>query len=456
MSKKWRRRLLIGAGVIAILVVVSIIRNKDKNIIKVTTEKAATRSITETVTASGQVYPEIEVKISPDISGEVTELKVEEGDSVVKGQVLARVYADIYALQRDEAAARVGQSQATVANSQAALGAQKANLDLAQQVYDRNEKLFREKVISRSEFEQYETNLATAKANYKASLQNIRSLQAGVQSSQTGLRSANKNLGRTTITAPMSGVVSSLKIKQGERVVGTAQMAGTEMMTIADMNTMEVRVDVGENDIVKVNIGDEADVEIDAYNNRKFIGYVTKIASSVKSGTGGTSTNDVTNYQVRIRLDKDSYKDLVDPARPKKFPFRPGMNASADIKTRRKDNVIAVPIGAVNARIKGTDKSFADTQKEKEKEKDNPANADKKDNNTGDDMEEVAFLRLADGTVKKKVVKTGIQDLNYIEILSGLKVGDEVVTGPYSVVSQTLKDGTKVKVVTKDELFQKK
>ncbi len=456
MSKKWRRRLLIGGGLIAILVVVSIIRNKDKNIIKVTTEKAATRSITETVTASGQVYPEIEVKISPDISGEVTELKVEEGDSVVKGQVLARVYADIYALQRDEAAARVGQSQATVANSQAALGAQKANLDLAQQVYDRNEKLFRDKVISRSEFEQYETNLATAKANYKASLQNIRSLQAGVQSSQTGLRSANKNLGRTTITAPMNGVVSSLKIKQGERVVGTAQMAGTEMMTIADMNTMEVRVDVGENDIVKVNIGDEADVEIDAYNNRKFIGYVTKIASSVKSGTGSTSSNDVTNYQVRIRLEKDSYKDLVDPARPKKFPFRPGMNASADIKTRRKDHVIAVPIGAVNARIKGTDKSFADTQKEKEKDKDNPANADKKDNNTGDDMEEVAFLRMADGTVKKKVVKTGIQDLNYIEILNGLKVGDEVVTGPYSVVSQTLKDGTKVKVVTKDELFQKK
>ncbi len=456
MSKKWRRRLLIGAGLIAILVVVSIIRNKDKNIIKVTTEKAATRSITETVTASGQVYPEIEVKISPDISGEVTELKVEEGDSVVKGQVLARVYADIYALQRDEAAARVGQSQATVANSQAALGAQKANLDLAQQVYDRNEKLFREKVISRSEFEQYETNLATAKANYKASLQNIRSLQAGVQSSQTGLRSANKNLGRTTITAPMSGVVSSLKIKQGERVVGTAQMAGTEMMTIADMNTMEVRVDVGENDIVKVNIGDEADVEIDAYNNRKFIGYVTKIASSVKSGTGSTGSNDVTNYQVRIRLEKDSYKDLVDPLRPKKFPFRPGMNASADIKTRRKDHVIAVPIGAVNARMKGTDKSFADTQKEKEKDKDNPANADKKDNNTGDDMEEVAFLRMADGKVKKKVVKTGIQDLNYIEILSGLKAGDEVVTGPYSVVSQTLKDGTKVKVVTKDELFQKK
>lgn len=451
MSKKWKRAIWIGGALVAALVVMGILQKKARNVIKVTTEKAATRSITETVTASGQIYPEVEVKISPDISGEVVALTVEEGDSVVRGQVLAKVYADIYALQRDEAAARVSQSQATVSNSQAALGAQKAALDQAQQQYDRNKQLYSDKVISKSELEQFETNLESAKANYNASIQNIRSLQAGVRSSQTGLRSANTNLGRTTLTAPMSGVVSSLKIKKGERVVGTAQMAGTEMMTIADMNAIEVRVDVGENDIVKVNIGDNAEVEVDAYNARKFKGFVTKIASSVKSS--GVSANEVTNYEVRIRLDKSSYQDLIDPANPKKFPFRPGMNASADIKTKRKDNVLAVPIAAVNTRVKGSDKSLADTKKEKGTEK--PGTSENDKNPAAQIMEEVVFIRMTDGTVKRRVVTTGIQDINYIEVTSGLQAGDEVVTGPYSVISQTLKDGNKVKVVSKDDLFKK-
>lgn len=449
MSKKWKRILIIGGSILLLLIAFIAIKNKDKGVIKVTTEKAAKRSVTESVTASGQIYPEYEVKISPDISGEVTELTVEEGDSVTRGQVLARVYADIYALQRDEAAARVSQSQATVSNSQAALGAQKAAMDQAQQAYDRNKQLYDDKVISKAEFEQFETNLQTAKANYNASVQNIRSLQAGVRSSQTGLRSANTNLGRTTITAPMSGVVSSLKIKKGERVVGTAQMAGTEMMTIADMSAMEVRVDVGESDIVKVNIGDNAEIEVDAYNDRKFKGFVTKIAASVKS-SGLAAGNDVTNYEVRIRLDKNSYADLIDPANPKAFPFRPGMNARADIKTQRKDNIVTVPIAAVNARVKGSDKSFADTKKEDDKPQTTDANE-----TTDSEMEEVVFMKMVDGTVKKRVVKTGIQDINYIEVTSGLQAGDEVVTGPYSVISQTLKDGSKVKVVSKDELFKK-
>lgn len=451
MSKKWKRILIIGGSVLALLIVYMAIKNKDKDVIKVTTEKAALRSVTESVNASGQVYPEYEVKISPDISGEVIELRVEEGDSVTRGQVLARVYADIYALQRDEASARVSQSQANVSNSQAALGAQKATLEQAQQAYDRNKKLYDEKVISKAEFEQFETSLSSAKANYNASVQNIRSLQAGTRSAQTGLRSANTNLGRTTITAPMSGVVSSLKIKQGERVVGTAQMAGTEMMTIADMSSIEVRVDVGENDIVKVNIGDNAEVEVDAYNDRKFKGFVTKIASSVKSSGLGGATNDVTNYEVRIRLDKNSYLDLIDPANPKKFPFRPGMNARADIKTKRKDNIVTVPIAAVNARVKGSDKSLADTKKENDK----PQTTDAITNDTDNEMEEIVFMKMVDGTVKKRVVKTGIQDINYIEVTDGLKPGDEVVTGPYTVISQTLKDGSKVKVVGKDELFKK-
>jgi len=433
---------------VAIFAAAKIFGGKDTGT-KVTAEKASKRTIVETVTASGNIYPEVEVKISPDISGEITELKVEEGDSVKKGDVLARVFADIYALQRDEAASQVNRSQATVANSDAALEALKASLDMAKQSLDRNKTLYDQKIISKSELEQFETTYRSALANYTAAKENIRSLQAGVQSSQTGLVKANKDLSRTVLVAPMDGVISSLKIKKGERVAGNSFNVGTEMMTVADMSVLEVRVDVGENDIVKVNIGDSAEVNVDAYNNRKFTGVVTKIASSTKSTTSST-TNDVTNYEVRIRLNKESYSDLA----AKTFPFRPGMNASADIKTKRKDNVLSVPIMAVNARVKGSDKSMADKKKEEQDKAKEESTSEEKASN-GDELEEIVFILQKDGTVKKGVVKSGIQDINNIEINSGLKEGDEVITGPYEAISQKLKDGMKVKVVTKDELFKK-
>jgi len=450
---KW---ILIGVGgLVAILFIAKALGNKDTGGTKVSTEKVQKRTIIETVNASGKIYPELEVKISPDISGEVVDLNVEEGDSVKRGQVLARIYADIYALQRDEAASRVSQSQATVGNSTAALDALKATMDQAQQAYDRNKKLFDDKIISKSEFESYETNLRLAKANYNAAQQNIRALQAGVQTAQTGLSSANKNLGRTTLVAPMNGVISSLSVKKGERVAGNSFNIGTEMMRVADMAVLELRVDVGENDIVKVSIGDSADIEVDAYNNRKFKGIVTQIASSTKNGSLTSQvSNDVTNYEVRIRLNPDSYKDLVDPVHPKKFPFRPGMNASADIKTRRIDNVLSVPITAVNARVKGSDKTAEDKKKEDDKRKGDNASGDQAETTDTDELEEIAFVLQPDAKVKKVVVKSGIQDINYIEIINGLKEGDEVVTGPYNAISKTLKDGTKVKVVPKDKLFE--
>jgi len=450
MNKKLKWTLIVAGGLAAVFVIAKAVGGSGSSTEKVATEKAAKRTIIETVNASGKIYPEVEVKISPDISGEVTELNVEEGDSVKKGQILARIYADIYALQRDEAASRVNQSSATVDNSQAALESLRANMELAQQTFDRYKKLYDDKVISKAELEQYETTLRSAKANYTAAQQNIKSLKAGVQSTQVGLNRANKDLSRTVLTAPMDGVISSLKIKKGERVAGNSFNIGTEMMTVADMAVLEVRVDVGENDIVKINIGDSADVEVDAYNNRKFKGVVTKIASSTKTSAASLTSNDVTNYEVRIRLDKSSYQDLAG----KTFPFRPGMNASADIKTKRVDNVLAVPIGAVGARVKGSDKSMADKQKE-EKEKQG-ADADVTvEAGGGDELEEVVFVLQKDGTVKKAVVKTGIQDINYIEILSGLNAGDEVVSAPYNAISKTLKDGAKVKVVEKEKLFEK-
>lgn len=451
-SVKW---LLIIIAVIVIAVFAYNAYKKGKNTgERVTTESVARRTIIETVTASGNVYPEVEVKISPDISGQVTNLMVQEGDSVKKGQVLARIYADIYALQKDQAAATVAQSRATVANSEAALLALQATLKNAEDNYKRNKTLYDQKVISKAELEQIETTFQSTQANYNAAKQNIRSLEAGTQVSQSGLSRANKDLSRTTIVAPMDGVVSSLSIKEGESVAGNSFNVGTEMMRVADMNIIEVRVDVGENDIVKVNLGDSADVEVDAYNNRKFKGVVTQIASSTKNNSLTATTTDVTNYEVRIRLDKASYSDLIDPAKPRSFPFRPGMNASADIKTKRKDNVLSVPIAAVNARLKGSDKSLADSKKEKATS--TGADEDQQTNSgTSDEMEEVVYVLQPDNTVKKVLVKSGIQDMNNIEILSGLTGNEKVVSGPYSAISQTLKDGTKVKVVTKEELFKK-
>ena len=449
---KW---ILIGLGALIVLLIVGkLVMGRSDDGVKVSVEKVSQRTIVETVNASGKVYPEIEVKVSPDISGEITELTVEEGDSVKKGQILARIYADIYSSQRDEAAARVSQSQATVANNSASLQALKAQLDQDRLSYERNKQLYDEKVISKAEFEQVETKYRSSQAQYNAAVQNIRSLQAGVQSAQTGLQMANKNLGRTTIVAPMNGVISLLNVKEGERVVGTAQMAGTEMMRVADMSSMEVRVDVGENDIVKVSIGDSAEVEVDAYSNRKFQGVVTQIASSTTgSGMQGATTNDVTNYQVHIRLNPSAYQDLMDPSRPKKFPFRPGMNASADIKTKRKDNVVAVPITSVAARVKGSDKNIEDQKKENKKPEEE--GVEEEAAAVTDELEEVVFVLKTDGTVEKRVVKTGIQDINYIEVTGGLKPGEQVVTAPYNAVSKSLKTGTKVTVTTKEKLFEK-
>jgi HlyD family secretion protein len=459
MKKKW---IWIGAGLL--LLIIALLGLKQAGVIgkeestKVSVEKVVKRSITEVVTASGKVYPEIEVKISPDVSGEIVELTVQEGDSVKKGQLLARVYADILATQRDQAAAGVNQQQAQVQNSTASLESFKARMEQAEKQYRRQKQLFDEKVISRLEFEQAEGAYLTAKADYAAATQNIRSGQAGVQSAQASLQRANKDLGRTSVVAPMNGVVSLLNVKKGERVVGNSMMAGTEMMRVADMRVIEVRVDVGENDIPKVKIGDTAIVEVDAYNKRKFKGVVTQIASTNR-GAGGTtqvSTTDVTNYEVRIRLDPASYQDLMDNAKAKSFPFRPGMSASADIQTKTHADVISVPINSVTTRDKNDTGKVAMNEK-KAKKVEAPANNGQEEM-SGDieDLEEVVFVLQTDGSVKRVKVRTDIQDMTHIEVLSGVKEGDQVITGPYTIVSKMLRDGMKVKVVPKEELFEVK
>jgi HlyD family secretion protein len=461
MNKKW---IWILSGIATIVIVLLVLKKygvigKEEGT-KVSTEKVISRNITEVVTASGKVYPEIELKISPDISGEIVQLNVLEGDSVTKGQLLATIYADIYATQRDQAAAGVNQQLAQVENATAGLAAAKSRMDQAERQYKRQKQLFQEKVISKLEFEQAESGFQTSSAEYNAASQIIKSGKASVESARASLSRANKDLGRTSLLAPMSGVVSMLNVKKGERVVGNSMMAGTEMMRIADMRVIEVRVDVGENDIPKVSIGDTALVEVDAYTKRKFKGVVTQI-SSTNRGVGGatvTSTTDATNYEVRIRLMPESYADLLDTTRAKNFPFRPGMSANADIQTNTHANVLAVPINAVTTRDRSDTAAVGqETKKEKVKEEKSADKSDEeKPTRDVDALDEVVFVLQKDGTVKRIKVSTAIQDLNYIEVTEGIKAGDEVITGPYSTVSKTLRTGLKVKVVPKEQLFEVK
>ena len=415
---------------------------------KVTAEKVQLRTITEIVNASGKIYPVIEVKVSPDISGEITELTVLEGDSVTKGQIIARIYADIYSIQANQAASGVAQSQAQVANAQAALEAFKAQLDQSEKTYKMQKQLFDDKVISRNEFNLSESNFKSAQANYNAAKQGIKGGQASVQSAQSNLAKANKDLGRTAVLAPMNGVVSLLNVKKGERVVGSNLMSGTEMLRIADMAKIEIRVDVSESDIAKVHLGDSAIVTVDAYSTRKFKGMVTQISSSnngaaTQSALANTST-DVTNYKVYVRLLPESYSDLLDKG---SYPFRPGMSASADIQTKTHLNVLSVPINAVTTRdLNDSTTKVAGATK--------TGTADKAAAGE-DDLEVVVFIVDKEGAVKKVKVSTAIQDINYIEITEGLKEGDNVISGPYDVVSKLLKEKDKVKVVEKKDLFEK-
>lgn len=441
MSKKVKWILAGVAALIILMIVLKVTGVFGKNEgTKVTAEKVQKRNITEIVNASGKIYPEVEVKVSPDISGEITELNVQEGDTVKKGQVLAKIYADIYDIQRNQAASGVAQTEAQAANTRAAIDALKAQLEQAQKTYNMQKQLFDEKVISKNEFNTAEAGYKTAQANYNAALQNIRGGAASIQSAQANLAKANKDLSKTLIVAPMDGVVSLLNVKKGEKVAGNSFNVGTEILRIADMQKIEIRVDVGESDITKVHLGDSAVVDVDAYNGRKFKGIVTQIASSnngatTTSLTSNTST-DVTNYKVYIRLLPESYNDLLGQ---RTFPFRPGMSASADIQTRTHSNVLSVPINAVTTREK------SDSSKNIKQNAAAPGT---------DDLDVVVFTIDKDGLVKKLKVKTAIQDINYIEITEGLKEGDQVITGPYEAVSKLLKEKDKVKVVEKKDLFE--
>ncbi len=462
-KKKKSNKLIYGlVGLIALLLVGAIWKGQQKpKGLEVEVEKVERRTIKETVAASGKVFPEVEVKISPDVSGEIVELYIEEGDSVKLGQLLAKIDPDAIRSQVDRGAAAVNNSKARLAGSRADIERNKANLVQAQaqleateaqlsnqkSVHERNIGLSKEGVISEQDFETSLSNLQqlqanvrslkasleSAKANLKAAEQSTKAATFSVASDEATLKELRTNLKRTSLFAPMDGVVSLLSVEKGERVVGSNMMAGTEMMRVANMSAMEVQVDVSESDIPKVALGNTVDVEVDAYLDRKFQGRVTEIANSATSATGAAvslNSDQVTNFIVKIRLDPSSYTDLV--SKNNRYPFRPGMSASVEINTTTAADVLSVPIQAVTTR---------------EEEKEGSSSSE-------DLIKEVIFATVeGSDTVKMIAVKTGIQDDTYIQITSGLEGSEEIVVGPYSAISKKLESG---KAITKKEDKDKK
>lgn len=429
----------------------------DSNKIDVVTEKAEKRKIVETVSASGKVQPEIEVKISPDVSGEIVELLVKEGDEVKKGDVLCRINPDIYRSNLEKMQAAVNTSKANSANSLARLAQAKSVFVNQENSFNRNKKLYEENVISSAEFDAAKAAYESAKADIEAAKQTVSASEFNVKNAEASQREANDNLMRTTILSPVNGKVSKLNVELGERVVGTSQMAGTEIMRIADLNEMEVNVEVNENDIVRLKLGDTSDIEVDAYLDRKFMGVVTEVANS--ANITGSSADQVTNFTVKIRILQESYKDLI-PANQKNYsPFRPGMSATVDIRTKTVNQVVSVSIQAVTTR---EDTSSYGTKKDKNKDFDEKKSEQENTSVNGDTkikkaerVKEYVFV-LSDGRAKLTEVETGIQDNNFIEITKGIASGAEVIYAPYSAVSKILKNKTPVKKVEKEDLFNKK
>lgn len=443
-NKNGLKYLLIGAGVLLVLVVIA---NKagwigQGEIEKVSTEKAEIRTVKEIVSASGKIHPEIEVKLSSEVSGEIVELHVKEGDVVTKGQLLCRVRPDILQSGYDRAVASLNAQRASLAAAEQQLKQQEANFANIEATYNRNLALFNQKVISAAEFENVKASYLSAKANLEAQRQNVNVSRYGIDQSQAMVKEAGDNLSKTSIYSPVDGVVSLLNIELGERVVGTAQMAGTEIMRIANMSSMEVNVEVNENDITRVALNNEATIEVDAFQGRKFKGIVTEIASSSTTAAANTSSVDqVTNFNVKVRILPESYEDLLRQDRPNPSPFRPGLSATVDIQTNN-DNGLVVPIQAVTTREEErASDSTANLEGEAEVKK---AALDKK-------IKEYVFV-YDNGTVKQVEVKTGIQDDKYIRVLEGLTEGQEVVTRPFNAITKTLKDGMKVEKVSQDKL----
>lgn len=435
--------ILIGAAVV-LLIFIIIGRSqgwigKPKEM-QVEFAKAKRTTIIEKISASGTVQPVTEVKLAPEVSGEIRELMVEDGDSVSKGTLLVKIRPDTWLSQLERAEASLNQQRANLVSSEASLSRAEATFIRAQQEYERQKSLWEQKVISEAEWQLAQQNYIVSENDLKAAKQTVQAAKFIVRSSEATVNEARENVRLTSVIAPMNGFISKLNVKKGERVVGTAQMQGTEMLRIADLSIMEVRVNVNENDIVRVHIGDTAIIDVDAYanTNKQFRGVVTHIANTAKDKL---SSDAITEFEVRILILSSSYHDLI--AEGKRYPFRPGMTASVEILATRKDDVVSVPLAAVTTRSH-------DEVKKSEVEKasasqDTSKPAEKK-------QDKVVVFVNENGVAKMVEVKTGISDYDNIEILEGITDSTEVVTGPFLVVSKRIKDGDKIrKVENKDK-----
>jgi HlyD family secretion protein len=437
-SKKILRYVIILAVVFVILAIVGkkVGWFGKEEVVKVAIEKAEKRRIIETITANGKIQPDMEVKLSPEVSGEIVELNVIEGDQVNKGKLLVKIKPDTYVSGRDRVEAALNSAKSRLAQAEA----QFLQSELS---YNRNKTLWEQKAISESEYE-------NALASYKVALAELESAKYSVKSAEASLNEAQEALIKTNIYAPMTGTVSMLNVELGERVVGTSLMTGTELMRIADLNRMEVKVEVNENDIVRVAMNDTATIEVDAFLGEKFKGIVTEIANS--ANTAGLATDQVTNFDVKVFLLQSSYMHLFDQGYLN--PFRPGMSANVDIQTDTKNDILTVPIQAVTTRA---DSALAAKSENKNEEtgftevSGQDQESQKSDN---EETREVVFI-VKDGKAVLREVKTGIQDNTFIEVLEGIEPGDEIITSPYAAITKKLEDGDPVEIVKKEDLFAK-
>jgi HlyD family secretion protein len=441
---KLKHIIITVVAIVALLVVLKLTGviggNKTE---KVTTEKASDKTVVETVTASGKIQPETEVKLSSEVSGEVVELKVKEGDIVKAGQLLCKVRPDVLQSGYERTVASFNAQKASVAAAQQQLAQNQANFINAEATYKRNVELFNKKVISASEFDAAKAAFLTAKANLASAKENVTGAKFTLEQTGANVKEAGANLAKTTIYAPVDGVVSKLSIELGDRILGTSQMAGTEIMRISNLLSMEVNVDVNENDITRVKVGDKASIEVDAFSDKKFRGVVTEIASSSTAvGTAvSTSVDQVTNFSVKIRITEEMEGK-------QQSIFRPGMSATVDIEAESLTG-LAIPIQAVfTDNVKsGDNKNNQGNQEDTDKQKSKLT--DKK-------VKQYIYTYDAKSKkVKKTEVTTGIQNDQFIIVKSGVKAGDEVVTGPYSAIQNKLKDGMVVEKTAKDQLFNK-
>jgi HlyD family secretion protein len=463
---KTKKLLKYALIVLAVLILFMIIGRQmgwigSAEAVRVSTEMVERRDIVEIVTASGRIRPVTEVKISPDVSGEIILLNVKEGDFVERGQLLARINPDLYESALDRVNAALNTSRANLANARARFSQTEAQLINQTASYNRNKQLFDQDAISESEYDAARAQYLVAQSEVEAAGQSVVAAEFQVKSAEAAVSEARESLYKTNIFSPMDGTVSRLDVELGERVVGTSQFAGTEIMRIANLNQMEVLVSVNENDIIRVNQGDTAIIEVDAFYTDKFTGLVTSIANSAL--VEGLTVDQVTNFEVRIMVLPESYSHLQQADLEHVSPFRPGMSATADIRTKRVYNVLSVPIQAVTTREDESSSNAGDvSEEETSQDTENTETAENTadgsnpeasgDTETAGRPNEYVFV-YNNGVAKRLLVTSGIQDSQFIEIIEGLEEDAEVITGPYRVVSRTLSDGDAVEKVKRQDLF---